>query len=154
MRNSRRVCEPQELPVEFVRIFFLLFWKLEIPLLFATWCLCHERLRRVLCREVVIAPFNLLNLHFKFDVDATVEGALHGVWDSEEGQSPQRPFEPKSALAGAIRLGISRALVPFVGNEVGEIMRRGKFYTFAVCTPKSLKRSTNLFVFTKCVNSF
>nr|CAB3264015.1 28S ribosomal protein S9, mitochondrial [Phallusia mammillata] len=80
-------------------------------------------------RQVVITPFNLLRMNLFFDVEANVRGGLSGIWMSEKGSSPQFPTNPKTSQAGAIRLGIARALQPFVGATTAEILRRAGLLT-------------------------
>ena len=81
-------------------------------------------------RETLITPFTFLGQLRQYDVEATVDGGFAGNWSMLNGTINKYPGVYKSAMAGAIRLAISRALLPFINEEQSEQMRRGNLICF------------------------
>ena len=77
-------------------------------------------------RETLIAPFAFLGQLRSYDVKATVDGGFAGNWSMLNGRVNKYRGCYKSAMAGAIRLAISKALLAFVNEEQSEQMRRGE----------------------------
>ncbi|XP_076818527.1 small ribosomal subunit protein uS9m-like isoform X2 [Clavelina lepadiformis] len=80
-------------------------------------------------RETVVTPFIFLGILLRFDVEATVDGGFQGNWMMLHGKQYFHDGTRKSAMAGAIRYGISSAIRLFISPEQIEIMRRAGLLT-------------------------
>jgi len=75
-------------------------------------------------RQIVCAPFFLLGMYLKFDIVASVKGGTSTGSDQLNSSSQAVQNLSKSAMAGAIRLAISKGLRAFIDDEQSEILRR------------------------------
>jgi len=75
-------------------------------------------------RQTVCAPFFLLGMYLKFDVVASVKGGSSAGSCQLNSSDKVVQSISKSAMAGAIRLAISRGLRSFINAEQSEVLRR------------------------------
>ena len=90
-------------------------------------------------RETLVTPFAFLGRLRQYNVEAEVDGGFIGTWSVLGGHKWKYSGTNKSAMAGAIRLAISRALLAYVSEEDAEQMRRAGLLNYDIRTRERKK---------------